>query len=174
MKNQHIFISNKTCLIFLPSLTWQLKQVQKFMQVMWHQTWECCIDHHIGLEHKADKKFKYMKPKFHSKKPEIIKRALLSWACHVSKIHKQTWVIFGAKTIAMLRAFILLRCSCWTTSAIKLMAQSSRAASIGGRSLTSAAQSSSVWHCITCSGDKESRTPVGSSLNQAYRIEHIS
>lgn len=79
-----------------------------------------------------------------------------------------TCVIFGAKTIAMLREFILFRCSYWTTSAIRLMAQSSRAASVGGRSLTSSTFSSSVWHCITCSGDNESRTLVGSSLNHAW------
>lgn len=79
-----------------------------------------------------------------------------------------TWVMFGAKTIAILCAFILFKCSSWTTSPIRLIAQSSRAASVGGRSLTSAVQSSSDWHCIICSGDRESNTPAGSSLNQAY------
>lgn len=68
----------------------------------------------------------------------------------------------------MLREFILLRCSYCTTSAIRLMAQSSREASVGGRSLTSSTYSSSVWHCITCSGDNESRTLVGSSLDHAW------
>jgi len=85
---------------------------------------------------------------------------------------KLTWVILGAKTIATFRAFILLRCSSWAISAIKLMAQSRRAAWVGGRSLTSRAHSSSDWHCITCSGLRESNTPAGSSLNQAYIREH--
>ena len=76
--------------------------------------------------------------------------------------------MFGAKTVATLCAFILFRCSCWTTSAIRLIAQSNRAASVGGRFLARLAQSSSVRHSITCSGDNESRTPVGSSLNQAW------
>lgn len=70
--------------------------------------------------------------------------------------------------MAMLRAFILFRCSSWTTSAIRLMAQSKRAASVGGRSLTSSSQASSDWHWITCSGERESNTPRGSSRNQAY------
>ena len=82
--------------------------------------------------------------------------------------------MFGAKTIAMLRAFILFRRSSWTTSAIRLIAQSKREASVWGSWLTSSAQSSSVWHCITCSGDKESRTPLGSSLNQAFKSTRIS
>lgn len=85
-----------------------------------------------------------------------------------------TWVMFGAKTMAILRAFILLTCSCWTTSAIRLIAQSRRAASVGGRFLASSAHWSSVWHCITCSGDKESRTPIGNSLNQALKCTRMS
>lgn len=84
-----------------------------------------------------------------------------------------TWVMFGAKTMAILRAFILLICSCSTTSAIRLMAQSKRAASVGGRCLTSSAHSSSIWHCITRSGDKESRMPLGSSRNQAFQYTRI-
>lgn len=79
--------------------------------------------------------------------------------------------MLGANTMATLRAFILLWCSSWTTSAIKLMAQSRSAASVGGKSLTSCAHSSSVWHCITCSGDKESRTPLGNSLNHAFHTK---
>ncbi|BAT15946.1 Os12g0155250 [Oryza sativa Japonica Group] len=67
--------------------------------------------------------------------------------------------------MAILRAFILFICSSWTTSAIKLTAQSSKAASVGGRHLATRAQSSSDWHCITCSGGIESSTPLGSSLN---------
>lgn len=78
-----------------------------------------------------------------------------------------TWVMLGANTIAMLRAFILLTASSCTTSAIKLMAQSSSAAWVGGRSFTNATVSSSVWHSSTCSGVKTSRTPCGNSLNQA-------
>lgn len=34
-----------------------------------------------------------------------------------------------------------------------------------GRSLTSSAHSSSAWHYITCSNDRESKIPIGSSLN---------
>lgn len=77
--------------------------------------------------------------------------------------------MFGAKTMAILRAFILLNCSCCTTSAIKLMAQSSKAASVGGSNFMSSTQSSSVLQCNTCSGVTESSTPVGSSLSHAYR-----
>lgn len=77
--------------------------------------------------------------------------------------------MLGAKTIAIFRAFILLYCSCSTTSAIKLMAQSRSAASVGGSNFTSWVQSSSVLQCITCSAVRESSTPEGSSLNHAYR-----
>jgi len=77
--------------------------------------------------------------------------------------------MLGAKTIAMLRTFILLYCSCSTTSVIKLIAQSSSAASVRGSCFTSWVQSSSVLQCITCSGVRESSTPEGSSLNQACR-----
>lgn len=80
-----------------------------------------------------------------------------------------TWVMFGANTIATFRAFILLKFSNWATSAIRLIAQSSKAASVNGRSLTSWAHSSSDCACITCSAERESNTPFGSSLNQAYR-----
>jgi hypothetical protein len=38
-----------------------------------------------------------------------------------------TCVMFGAKTMAILRAFILLWASSWTTSAIKFAVQSRRA-----------------------------------------------
>lgn len=71
----------------------------------------------------------------------------------------------------MFRAFILLYCSYSTTSAIKLMAQSSSEASVGGSSFTSLVQSPSVLQCTTCSGVRESSTPVGSSLNHAYNSE---
>eukprot|EP01018_Ginkgo_biloba_P013040 Gb_17739 [translate_table: standard] len=77
-------------------------------------------------------------------------------------------VMLGAKTMAMFREFILLYCSSCTTSAIRLIAQSKRAACVEGRSLTSSRQSSSVLHCITCSGVSESNTPLGSSLNHAF------
>lgn len=88
-------------------------------------------------------------------------------ANNVHIVSEITCVMLGANTIAMLRVFILLRCSSWTTSAMRLIAQSSRAASVGGRSLTSAMLSSSNWHCMTCSGESVSNTPLGSSLNQA-------
>ena len=68
--------------------------------------------------------------------------------------------MFGAKTIAILRAFMLFKFSIWATFAIKFIAQSSKAASVGGRSLISWAHSSS--------DERGSNTPVGSSLNQAY------
>lgn len=76
--------------------------------------------------------------------------------------------MFGAKTMATFLAFILFRCSNWATSAIKFIAQSNRAASVGGRSVTSSAHSSSDWDCITRSGGSASKIPFGSSLNQAY------
>jgi len=82
--------------------------------------------------------------------------------------------MFGAKTMAMLRAFILFRCSSCTKPAIRLIVQFKSEASVWGKWLATSAQSSSVWHCITCSGDKESRTPVGSSLNQAFKNTQTS
>ena len=94
----------------------------------------------------------------------------LTCAFKTNERYLLTWVMFGANTMATLRAFILFKCSSCTTSAIKFIAHSSRAASVGGRSLTSRAHSSSDWDCITCSGGRESKTPLGSSLNQACRI----
>nr|GLL32393.1 Os12g0155250 [Ipomoea trifida] len=79
-------------------------------------------------------------------------KKFITWTTYISAVNgDKTCVMFGANTTAMLCEFILFRCSSWTTSAIKLMAQSRRAASVAGNSLTSATQSSSESHCITCS-----------------------
>nr|GMC90409.1 Os12g0155250 [Ipomoea batatas] len=64
---------------------------------------------------------------------------------------------------------ILQRCSICTTSAIRFITQSNKAASVGGRLLTSRTHSSSDCARITSSGDRESSTPFGSSLNHAYK-----
>ncbi|KAJ0909980.1 hypothetical protein HanRHA438_Chr06g0247371 [Helianthus annuus] len=75
--------------------------------------------------------------------------------------------MLGAKTMAMFLAFILLDSSCSTTSDIRSTAQLSNAVSVGFKCLTSSAQSSSVLHCSTSSGESPSSTPHGSSLNHA-------
>ena len=83
-----------------------------------------------------------------------------------------TCVMLGANTIAMLCAFILLKCSSCTTSAIRLIPQSKSAACMGGSVFTNATASSSVLHCITCSGERLSNTPLGSSRNHACKSRY--
>jgi hypothetical protein len=69
--------------------------------------------------------------------------------------------------MAMFLAFILLDSSSSTTSAIRSTAQLSNAVSVGFSCFTSSTDSSSVLHWRTCSGESPSRTPEGSSRNQA-------
>ena len=57
-----------------------------------------------------------------------------------------TWVMLGAKTMAMFLAFILFSSSSSTTSAISSTAQLRSAACVGVRSLTNSTHSSSVLH----------------------------
>lgn len=78
-----------------------------------------------------------------------------------------TWVMFGEKTIAIFLAFILLYSSSSTTSAMRSIAQLSKAASVGFSCFTSSTEASSVLHWRTCSGERPSSTPEGSSLNHA-------
>lgn len=62
--------------------------------------------------------------------PHVVRLVFPANQLRMKKIWKHTCVMLGAKTMAMLRAFILLTCSCWTTSVIRLMAQSKSEASV--------------------------------------------
>lgn len=78
-----------------------------------------------------------------------------------------TWVILGAKTMAIFLAFILLDSSSSTTSAMRSTAQLSKADSVGLSCFMSSTDSSSVLQLRTSSGERPSSTPQGNSLNQA-------
>ena len=87
--------------------------------------------------------------------------------------------MFGAKTMATFRVPILLSFSSLATSAMRLTAQSRRAA-LGGVSLAAQrrAQSSSVWHRATSSGGRSSsRPPAGElpepGLDEARQAVHV-
>ncbi|CAI7864622.1 unnamed protein product, partial [Closterium sp. NIES-54] len=79
-----------------------------------------------------------------------------------------TCVMLGANTMAMFRAFILLRSSNCTTSAMSPTTQSSSMLCVSGSSATSASICSSVSHAATTSTGSESSNPCGSSRNHAW------